>query len=83
MSCNPTDGNGENFGGAGAVREDGPLRHRIAMTLERRAMRENWPVPPEQRLGIIARQVAIATDPASSAREATLAFKAILAADSH
>ncbi len=82
MDRNPTDGIAESLGGKGGVPEDGPLRHRIAMTMERRAMREDWPTPAEQRPGIVARQVEIAIS-GTTARERTMAFRAILAADSH
>ncbi len=82
MERDPTNGNGEPVGGPGGVREDGPLRRRIAMTMERRALRENWPMPPAKLREVVARQVAIATNRAGSNREATMAFRALLEGES-
>lgn len=46
-----------------------------------KAIKQRWPVPTEYREALVKRQINIAINPQSSAREATLAFKAILAAE--
>lgn len=46
-----------------------------------RALRQRWPIKEEWRATLLERQARIASDPGSSPREATSAFKAILAAD--
>lgn len=49
--------------------------------LERRSLRERWPVPEHLRKGLIDRQILIALSPETPTREAIWSFKAILAAD--
>lgn len=49
--------------------------------LERAALIQRWPVPDHYRPALINRQVAIAIDPNTEPREATQAFRAVLAAD--
>ena len=49
--------------------------------LERQAIRQRWPIPDRFRKPMIDRQVAISIDPKISPRDATQAFKAVLAAD--
>lgn len=46
-----------------------------------RALKQRWPIKEEWREVLLERQAKIASDPGSSPREATAAFKAILAAD--
>lgn len=46
-----------------------------------KAIKKRWPIPDEYRESLIKRQVKIAIDPGSSPREATSAFKAIVAAE--
>lgn len=46
-----------------------------------RAIRERWPIPEKYRAPLIDRQIRISIDPASSPRESTSAFKAVLAAE--
>jgi hypothetical protein len=49
--------------------------------LERQAVLQRWPVKEDYREALINRQIAIAIDPTSTAKEATIAFRAVLAAD--
>lgn len=46
-----------------------------------RAISKGWPIPPGKRQALIDRQILIATNPRASRREATSAFRAIVAAD--
>lgn len=49
--------------------------------LVERAIREQWPIPDKYRAPLIRRQIRIALHRKASPREATLAFKAVLAAN--
>jgi len=49
--------------------------------LERRAIRSRWQIKEEYRTPMLNRQIQIAMDPNSEAKEATAAFKAVLSAD--
>ena len=51
------------------------------IALEQRAIRQQWNIPEELRAEIIDRQLAIASDPETPARDATRAFQAILQAN--
>jgi hypothetical protein len=42
---------------------------------------QRWPVKEDYREALINRQIAIAIDPTSTSKEATIAFRAVLAAD--
>lgn len=71
----------ELVGGFGGPDSLNPDSYRDTRLVER-ALRQRWPVPKEVRQALIDRQIAIATNPKSAPREATIAFKAILAAES-
>ena len=49
--------------------------------IERKAMLSGWEIPDGVREQLLLRQMKIALNPASSNRDATAAFKAILAAE--
>lgn len=71
-------------GGMGAARNPGPSAAAASMRETRmieKAIRQRWPIKDEWRVILLERQAKIASDPGSSPREATSAFKAILAAD--
>jgi hypothetical protein len=49
--------------------------------IEQRALRSGWEIPEQAREQLILRQLKIALSPESSNRDATAAFKAVLAAE--
>jgi hypothetical protein len=49
--------------------------------LEQKAITQRWPVKEQFRAALINRQITIGIDPNSSPKEATAAFRAVLAAD--
>lgn len=49
--------------------------------LERRAIRQRFPIKENYREPLVNRQISIAIDPNSSPKEATAAFRAVLVAD--
>lgn len=63
--------------GGSALRPNGIRDTRL---LER-AIRWGWPIPQKYRKPIVERQVRIALDPLSSPREATSAFRSLVAAE--
>ena len=69
----------ETSGGLGGPESIRPRGSRDTRLIER-ALAERWPIPIQHRAPLIERQVAIATDPTSSPREATSAFVSIMSA---
>ncbi len=59
------------------ILDDGVIHTRMI----ERAIRQRWPIPDNFREALVNRQIRIAIDPGSNAREATSAFRAIVHAD--
>src|SRR5262249_33691051 len=76
----PEEGLGGSGGTSYILPGPGPALLKNAR-LERRALIDRWPIPAEERAVLVNRQVDIAKDPNSSAREACNSFKAVLSAD--
>lgn len=68
----------ETSGGLGGTPYYGDLK---GDRLERRAIKERWPIPEHYRKPLVDRQVKIALDPDKTSREATSAFTALLQAE--
>ena len=71
------DDNAGGLGGPESIRDIGTRDTRLI----ERAIREEWPIPVGYRKGLVDRQARIAADPGSSPREATSAFRALVAAN--
>ena len=75
---NPRDPVGDYGGGISAKRV-----HLEDTRMLERALRERWPIPEQYREAIVSRQVRIAVDPGSSAREATSAARCVVSMEGH
>ena len=82
----PNDIPPENLGGSGGAAEEGqpavlPGKGLKDERLERRALLSRWHIPEHYRQGMLLRQIQRVLAKETSARDATQAFRAILAAE--